>query len=439
MSFLLLSGALLTLQPVYPIQAECYFPIYRTLMRSIKDDALLGKVGLLKPVPDNSCENAVQGVEVAALSDFNAFFDRYVTPPAHPLITPDLTARYCSSQDGIRRRLASWRYTTSLNAFGNIACSVSEEALQSQTYAERHDFLPSALWLKDAASAEPASVSEGSAGAPESASDITEEDKLLLGDDDTGSSIFSVMNATVQTTSAPPPKWQPLLSRKASSAHFLFPLTTPLFVTSPFGLRYHPTLRAFMRHEGTDFRAAINSDVMAVADGEVIETGYGPVTGFFITLRHANGWSSRYLHLSRHLVTKNQFVRKGNVIGLSGNTGRTNGPHLHLEISHNNQMVDPMKFVYEQSTSPVAGDKEPVLAPPTVMPRPEPVDMTPTIAVIVGEGQDLQIGVRIGHKVEMYRLQEPIETEQGVWRIVKKYGKFKLSKVGAQNAKSAGK
>lgn len=435
MSFLLLSGALLTLQPVYPIQAECYFPVYRTLMRSRKPDALPGKAGLLEPVPDDICENAVQGVEIVALSDFNGFFDRYVAPPVHPLITPNLASRYCYSQDDMRRRLAAWRYTTSLNAFGNIACSVSEEALQSQEYAERHDFVPSALWLKATAPA-----SDANAAVLEPAPDITEEDKLLLGDDDeTGSSIFSVMNATVPTTSAPPPKWQPLFSRKASSAHFLFPLTTPLFVTSPFGLRYHPMLHSFMRHEGTDFRAAINSDVMAVADGEVIETGYGPVTGFYITLRHGDGWSSRYLHLNRHLVTKNQFVRKGNVIGLSGNTGRSNGPHLHLEISHNNQMVDPMKLVYEQRSSTVPGDKEPALAPAAVVPPPEPIDMTPTIAVIVGEGPDMQIGVRIGHKVEMYHLQEPIETEEGVWRIIKKYGKFKLSKVEAQNAKNAAK
>ena len=207
MSFLLLSGALLTLQPVYPIQAECYFPVYRTLMRSRKAEALLGKVGLLEPVPANICENAVQGVEIAALSDFHAFFDRYITPPVHPLITPDLAARYCVSQDNMRRRLASWRYTTSLNAFGNIACSVSEEALQSQEYAERHDFVPSALWLKQTTPAEPASMSEVSKVSDEPASDMTEEDKLLLGDDDeTGSSIFSVMNATVPTTSAPPPK-----------------------------------------------------------------------------------------------------------------------------------------------------------------------------------------------------------------------------------------
>lgn len=210
---------------------------------------------------------------------------------------------------------------------------------------------------------------------------------------------------------------------------------------------FHAAIKSALRRDPDVLMVGeIRDNISANALAGAVESGHYCFTtvhaGNIVSLLQrmsALGIGSRYLHLNRHLVTKNQFVRKGNVIGLSGNTGRSNGPHLHLEISHNNQMVDPMKLVYEQRSSTVPGDKEPALAPAAVVPPPEPIDMTPTIAVIVGEGPDMQIGVRIGHKVEMYHLQEPIETEEGVWRIIKKYGKFKLSKVEAQNAKNAAK
>ncbi|MGO3909111.1 hypothetical protein, partial [Huaxiibacter chinensis] len=60
---------------------------------------------------------------------------------------------------------------------------------------------------------------------------------------------------------------------------------------------------------------------------------------------------------------------------------------------------------------------------------PEPVDMTPTIAVVAGEGETLQFGVRIGRKMAMYSPQEIVETDDGNWQIVKKFGKYKLQKV----------
>ncbi|ECF6049712.1 M23 family metallopeptidase [Salmonella enterica subsp. salamae] len=430
MSFLLLSGALLTLQPVCPVQPESHFPVYIALKESVKRDDLGSSVGLLDPVSSNIC-SAAQGITLSSLLDYQTFFDRYVAPPAHRLIVPDLSHRFCFSQDTIRQRLSVWNYTRALNVFGDIHCSVSEDAFQAQEYAEAHAFSASSLVIEAKQPVVSDVQKPSETETPAQFAELTEEEKVLQTDDaDIGSSIFSVMNATVPTSSEPPPKWRPVFSQKSHASHFLFPLTKSMYVTSPFGLRYHPILHSFIRHEGTDFRAPNNSEVMAIADGEVTETGYGPVTGFYVTLRHADGWSSRYLHLNQIGVSKNQYVYKGNVIGLSGDTGRANGPHLHLEVSHNNQMMDPMKLTYEQRyTSVPMGETPPPVENTAATPAAEPVDMTPTIAVVVGEGKDQQFGVRIGHKMEMYHLQEPIETEEGVWRIVNKFGKFKLRKV----------
>lgn len=394
MSFLLFSGALLTLHPIYPIQAECEFPHFRALTRTFKSEELLVRAGLPQRVPANDCANAARGIDVTGVAEYQSFWDNHAASSL--------------------RRSAALEQTQPFSA-----ASILKVAKQD-----------------DEAS--------GGVKIEEESSALTEEDKVNQAEDgEAGSSVFSVMNATIPTSSAEPPVWRPLFSKKSTSGNFLFPLTTDKVVTSPYGLRYHPVIHSFMRHEGTDFRAALNSEVMAIADGVVVETGYGPVTGFYVTVRHADGWSSRYLHLNQLLTAKNHYLQKGNVLGLSGNTGRTNGPHLHLEVSHNHQMIDPMTIDFEQRSSVISADE--LSAPasevetPAPAPAPEPIDMTPKISIIIGEGKTLQVGVRIGRKMEMYSPQEIIETEEGAWRIVSKFGKYKLRKIDAEVAKTSAK
>ncbi|WES67873.1 M23 family metallopeptidase [Superficieibacter sp. HKU1] len=374
MSFLLLSGALLTANPVYRIEPECYYSTYAALMHAKKADTFRTGLGILPPPDSVTCHRDATEITLATLADYQAAFRM-----PHSLI-PVLDEDEPS--------------------FDAARLFVTKESVTAEATEEDADAI-------------------AQAESPVNNQDLT----VGPSDEDVGSSVFSVMNATIPTMSAPPPVWKPLLSQQAQSGRFIFPLTTPLNVTSPYGLRYHPVIHSFMRHEGTDFRAANNSEVMSIADGQVVEASYGPVTGFYITIRHADGWSSRYLHLNQLKVFKNQYVKKGNVIGLSGNTGRTNGPHLHLEISHNDRLLDPMTVLFEQRQS-----SSPVSAPAPVT-APEPIDMTPKIAVVSGEGSDLQIGVRIGKTVSMYNPQEMIETDEGKWRIVKKFGKYKLLKV----------
>lgn len=368
MSFLLLSGAMLALTPVKPVPLECQYATLQALLSARMSDSVTARIGIMPSLNSAACVPYDQGIEIATLSDYMLAFDRLIPVPAT-----------------------------------RLAQAEEEKAFDYSTL-----FPP-----KEAA--------------PEVSDQDTEESAVNVLDGDAGSSVFTVLNATIPTASAPAPEWKPLLSQQARSSQFIFPLATSPYVTSPYGLRYHPVIHSFMRHEGTDFRANLNSEVMTIADGMIVEVGYGPVTGFFITVRHADGWSSRYLHLSELRVSKNQFVRRGNVIALSGNTGRTNGPHLHLEISHNDKLLDPMSILFEQRTTPGPAAEPQHTEPPE--PKPEPVDMTPAIAVIVGEGENLQIGVRTGRKLSMYSPSELIETEEGSWRIIKKFGKYKLSKI----------
>ncbi len=88
-----------------------------------------------------------------------------------------------------------------------------------------------------------------------------------------------------------------------------------------------------MQHKGMDIPVPFGSSVHAIADGEVVESGYGRGTGYFITLRHADGWLSRYFHLASARVRKGEKLTAGEEIAASGSSGFSTGPHLHLEIA----------------------------------------------------------------------------------------------------------
>lgn len=85
-------------------------------------------------------------------------------------------------------------------------------------------------------------------------------------------------------------------------------------------------------HEGIDLAAPVGTPVLAIADGIVIKSSEHPDSGLFVNIRHSGGAVSRSMHMSKRLVEKGARVVKGQVIGLSGNTGRSTGPHLHLSL-----------------------------------------------------------------------------------------------------------
>ena len=119
---------------------------------------------------------------------------------------------------------------------------------------------------------------------------------------------------------------------------FRLPLDT-LIVTSPYGYRIDPFTRKRRMHSGMDFRAS-SDNVYAMMSGKVLKVGYDKVSGNYITLQHGNITVS-YCHLSQVLKNKNDFVAVGEAVGITGNTGRSTGEHLHLTCKIKGRAIDP--------------------------------------------------------------------------------------------------
>jgi murein DD-endopeptidase MepM/ murein hydrolase activator NlpD len=100
-------------------------------------------------------------------------------------------------------------------------------------------------------------------------------------------------------------------------------------------------------HEGIDIAAPIGTPVRASGGGTVTAAGTDPDYGLFALLRHPGGYESMYGHASRLLVHEGQEVSAGQVIALTGNSGRSTAPHLHFEVRRQGQSLDPLAFVKE--------------------------------------------------------------------------------------------
>ncbi|MEN9647443.1 MAG: hypothetical protein RLY57_247 [Candidatus Parcubacteria bacterium] len=123
---------------------------------------------------------------------------------------------------------------------------------------------------------------------------------------------------------------------------FAYPVADPI-VTDPYG--YSRQTGAYsITHKGTDFRAPVGTEVLAVNDGVVKLAQYGRNYGNTIVIDHGNGVQSFYMHLSRSDVVVGDEVERGDVIGLSGQTGYAEGPHLHFTLRINDVSIDPMVF-----------------------------------------------------------------------------------------------
>ena len=127
------------------------------------------------------------------------------------------------------------------------------------------------------------------------------------------------------------------------SGIFQLPLNSD--VTSPFGNKrmFNAQLRSF--HNGVDFRAPTGKSVFAANSGIVMLAKNLFFSGNIVIVDHGTGIFTYYAHLSRIDVNPDQHIEKGQRIGLSGKTGRVNGPHLHWGIKVNGTYVDPLQFV----------------------------------------------------------------------------------------------
>lgn len=122
--------------------------------------------------------------------------------------------------------------------------------------------------------------------------------------------------------------------------------TPNIQLTSGFGTRVHPITKQRKRHDGLDFAAKIGTPIYAPADA-VIERARSSNYGYGnqLTLNHTMGFISTYSHLSKFKVKQGEFVKKGQLIGWTGNSGLSTGPHLHYEIRFLGKPLNPRPFV----------------------------------------------------------------------------------------------
>jgi len=117
------------------------------------------------------------------------------------------------------------------------------------------------------------------------------------------------------------------------------------FISSYFGERADPFdgLEAF--HKGVDFAGSVGSPVTAVAAGVVTWAGERTGYGKLVEINHGDGFTTRYGHNERTLVSVGQTVKRGESVALMGSTGRSTGPHVHFEVLRNGRQVDPLSFI----------------------------------------------------------------------------------------------
>ena len=119
------------------------------------------------------------------------------------------------------------------------------------------------------------------------------------------------------------------------------------WITSGFGFRKSPFTGLREKHEGWDIAARSGSPVRATADGEVVVEGREYGYGNMIEINHGYGVMTRYGHNSKHLVKVGDHVKRGQMIALVGNTGRSTGPHLHYEVLLHGIPVSPKNYILE--------------------------------------------------------------------------------------------
>jgi murein DD-endopeptidase MepM/ murein hydrolase activator NlpD len=136
---------------------------------------------------------------------------------------------------------------------------------------------------------------------------------------------------------------------KSTSSRFGMPLRH-IRITSSFShRRYHPILKRYRPHHGTDFGARRGTPLLAVNAGKVNFSGRMGGYGKVVKIRHPGGYESLYAHQSRIRVKRGQQVKKGQIIGYVGSTGRSTGPHLHFGMKKNGRWIDPMKVLRKTS------------------------------------------------------------------------------------------
>lgn len=123
------------------------------------------------------------------------------------------------------------------------------------------------------------------------------------------------------------------------------PIAGDFHITSGFGMRVDPFTHTVARHEGLDFTASHGAPIIATADGLVTRSGWEDTYGHIVEITHAEGFMTRYAHISKRHVAEGQRVKRGQHIADVGSTGRSTGPHLHYEVFRNGHVMNPVQVL----------------------------------------------------------------------------------------------
>ncbi|OIV47557.1 murein DD-endopeptidase MepM [Sodalis sp. TME1] len=142
-----------------------------------------------------------------------------------------------------------------------------------------------------------------------------------------------------------------------------FPTMKQFRVSSNFNpRRLNPVTGRIAPHRGVDFAVPVGTPVLAVGDGEVMVSKRDGAAGNYVAIRHGRQYMTRYMHLKKLLVKPGQKVKRGDRIALSGNTGRSTGPHLHYEVWINQQAVNPLTAKLPRTEGLTGSDRAEYLA-----------------------------------------------------------------------------
>ncbi|MBR6678514.1 MAG: peptidoglycan DD-metalloendopeptidase family protein [Oscillospiraceae bacterium] len=135
-------------------------------------------------------------------------------------------------------------------------------------------------------------------------------------------------------------------SAPATKGGYIWPVTTSKKISSPFGSRINPVTGRSETHKGVDIAGVFySSNVIAAKAGTVIISQYGSSYGNYVVVSHGTGNTTLYAHLSKRSVKVGDVVKQGDVLGVTGSTGNSTGPHLHFEITEGGSRVDPLKYL----------------------------------------------------------------------------------------------
>ncbi len=142
-----------------------------------------------------------------------------------------------------------------------------------------------------------------------------------------------------------------------------FPTSRQFRVSSNFNpRRLNPVTGRIAPHRGVDFAMPQGTPVLSVGDGEVIVAKHDGAAGNYVAIRHGRTYTTRYMHLKKLLVKPGDKVKRGERIALSGNTGRSTGPHLHFEVWINQQAVNPLTAKLPRTEGLAGADRRAYLA-----------------------------------------------------------------------------